>query len=507
MGAQSGEEVAVPHLHATITNRLTHFPNWWLAEGQANSVSGLDSFFSYRVPNWEHTIRAQNGWDGFQTLLEGEVVGTGLFLAKLEGLRQAGYTFTLDDRRKWVEFYRAEDCQLIGREPYQWHREAVEFMRENANCGGIIIGPTATGKTSLAGWAFARLTGMGVFVVNDAALGLQTRAELEAILGEPVGFVGSGKFSVERITVALVQTLDRHHADPRFAVLHGADLMLIDELHVMLHGQMWHTVQRYLPAACFGLTATLDLSVPAVALCAYAMCGPGVYRHTAETARARNEITQGWCYMLDVPTLVDASELHISQVYREHVVENDWLNRFAGELAVAAIKAGYTVVVLVQTHEHVDRMAEVLTNLGVEFLIYSGKQVGKARIAVRNALNQGAANLGLATTGTMTKGISIPRLNFLIDLSQSRKWENSVQRAGRGARNDTGKDHFVYVDIGQKAKVVRGMRKRNLFEVRAKDRRRGLRDVGYVMRSRALDSTNEAGHEAVAVLNHILQTE
>lgn len=497
----------MPHLHATVTNRLTRFPNWWLAEGQANSVSGLDSYFAYRVPGWEHTIRAQNGWDGYETLMDGEFVGTGLFMAKLAGLEQAGYTFTLDDRRQWVEFYRAEDCKLVGREPYPWHLEAVEFMRQHSNCGGVIIAPTATGKTSLAGWAFARLKGSGLFVVNDGALGLQTRAELEQILGEPVGFVGGGKFSVERVTVALVQTLAKHIEDPRFIRLGRRSLMLIDEIHVMLHKQMWDTVQGYLPRACFGLTATLDLNSSAVSQCVYAMCGPGVYQHTAEAARARNEITQGWCYTLDIATLVDASEDHISQVYRQHVVEHDWLNRFAGELAVAAIKAGYTVVILVQVHDHLDRMAEVLDNLGVEFLVYSGKQLGKARIQVRNALNQGAANLGLATTGTMTKGISIARLNFLIDLSQSRKWENSVQRAGRGTRNDSGKDHFVYVDIGQKAKTVRGMRKRNIFEVRAKDRRRGLREVGYVMRSRVLDSTNEAGNEAVTVLNHILQTE
>lgn len=497
----------MPHLRAIVSNRFTTFPDWWLADSQANTDSGLDAMFCYRMKGWEHTAQAANGWDGYITLLNGEKVGTGLFLHKRAALEESGYTFEIIENRKYVRFYEEADCALVGREPYPWHRKAVEFIREHANTGGLIIAPTSTGKTSLAGWAFARLQGTGLFVVNDTALGMQTKAELEKILGEPVGFVGAGKFSIERVTVALVQTLAARSKDPRFDRLMNVSLMLIDEVHVMLHKQMWKSILAYVPRVCFGLTATLNLDNAAVALPAYALCGSAVFEYHADEARANKEITEGWAYTFDVPTIVDGTDMNYGQLYNTYVVGFTWLNEFMVHLALAAVAKGYTVLILVKQHDHLDAITAHLERMGAEYLTYSGKQTGGSRIVIRNAIDAGVCPLAVGTTGAITKGISIPRLNFIIDGSQMKAWENTVQRAGRGARLDTGKDHFVYVDLGQSAQKVRGVRKRNLFALHATERRKGLMRTGYKMRHRAIASTHEAETEAASALNFILQLE
>lgn len=497
----------MPRFDVILDNRFAVLPDWWLKDPHFNTDKSLDAYFSYQPKGWEHTIQAANGWDGFVSLLKGERVGAGLFLHRVKALAQQGIHFDIIDNRQWVRFYDASECRLIGRTPYDWHYRAVEFMRENANNGGLVIAPTATGKTSMAGWAFARVAGTGLFIVNDVALGMQTKNELEEILGEPVGFVGDGKFSQQRVTVALVQTLARDNRKADFKRLRNCDLMLIDEVHVMLNNQMWEAVLKYTPRACFGLTATLDLNKSAVALPAYALCGSAVFRYTADDARANGEISEGWGYAFDVATLVDGSGLSYAQLYDQYVVRFDWLNQFVVSLAVQAAQIGYTVLILVKQHSHREALEALLSRAGVAYVTYSGQQSGKVRMVTRAALNSGDAAIGVGTTGTITKGISIPRLNFIIDGSQTKAWENSVQRAGRGGRKNTGKDHFVYVDIGQSAARVRGVKKRNLFALHAAERRKGLQAEGYRMRSRALASTNEATSEAALALDFILQQE
>lgn len=485
-------------VRAIVNNRMTYFPNW------PESAPRLDAYFAYRQPNWQHTQAAADGWDGYVSLLQRERVGTGLFEHVRPALETEGYVFDVTDRRRWIRMWDAGECQLNNREPYEWQKRAVEFIRENGNVGCIVVAPTGTGKTTMVAWAFARLVGRGIFVVDERALGQQTQSALSALLNEPVGFVGDGQFTLARITVATVQTLADHIGDPRFEPLYGASLMVVDEMHVMLNKRMKEVGWSYGALAVVGLTATLDLTTTSTAFPAFALTGSQVFTYLAQEAREAGQLAQGWAYLLDLPALVDGSE-HISRVYKEYVVSHGWLNQFMASLAMQAVQAGYTVVVLVQEHDHIAYIAQELDALGASYLVYSGKQSGKRRIQMRNMLNSGTARIAIATTGTMTKGIDIPNLNFLMDGSQSAKWENSVQRAGRGSRVAGGKDHFVYVDIGQTGVKVRGVTKRNLFALRAKKRREGLKAVGYEMRRRILANTNDPVTEAASVLNYILE--
>jgi superfamily II DNA or RNA helicase len=431
-------------------------------------------------------------------------VGTGLFLHQCPALADAGYTFEWVDRRRFAHFYAAEDCQLKGGvTPYQWQLDAAEFVRENANTGGVIIAPTATGKTLLAALIFGRLAGRGLFLVDDRALGMQAKDELERYLGEGVGFVGDGKFSVGRITVALVQSMALNRNKEEYRRLGECDVMLIDELHVMINNRTWETLLAYQPLAVFGQTATLDLKNTAVAFPAMALCGSAVFEYTAKEARENAQLTQGWAYLIDVPHLMNGTAANYQELYYENVVRFDWLNKFVAALGHHATGLGYTVLILVRQLSHLYLIADELDALGASYVLYSGQQASKERVATRGAMSGGAVKLCVGTTGTITKGISIPALDFIIDAAQSKAWEHTVQRAGRGARNKEGKNHFVYVDIGQVGTKVRGVTTRNLFAKHATDRRKGLKQVGYHLSRFTVDSTNEPQATAVHTLNQI----
>jgi len=495
------------HYQAILTNRYARFPNWWEDGGADDPEAGLDSYFCFQPMGWQHMPAARAGhWDGFISLMDGDIVGTGLFLHQWDKLAEAGFTFDVEDRRVWSSWWDEDGCSLVGKTPHQWQRDAAEFMRLHSNGGGLIVAPTGTGKTLLAAWAFHRLRGRGIFVVDDTALGMQTQIELEELLGETVGFVGDGKFSIGRVTVCLVQSLHRNRNEERYRQLARVSLMLIDEVHVALNNRMDDTLAGYLPQACFGLTATLNLENPAVAFPAYALCGKDVFTYTSQQARDEGHITQCYAYLLSAPRLAEAlHEESYGSLYKRSVVQDEWINTFGASLAVQATAHGYTVVVLVRELEHLDAVATIWEQMGVDFLEYSGRERGKVRTYMRHRLTKGTSNLAVATTGTMTKGTNIPRLSFIIDLAQSKKWENTVQRAGRGSRIVTGKDHFVYVDISQASVKVRGIRKRNIFAGHASQRRAGLRAQGYKIHTRALESTIEPQTEAAHVLNFILE--
>lgn len=472
---------------------------------------GIANYFLYIQPDYQHTPRGRAGWDGVVSLLAGTRVGTGLLLVQLPKILSVyghqGLRVRLEDRRIYARFYAAEDCPLL-KEPRPYQERAYEFMRWNANQGGLLRMITGSGKTLLAAAFFSRLAGRGLFLLDDLGLAWQAKQAIQGALGEEVGIVGDGKRILRRINIGLTQSLGKLLREPEFRKWYGRiDAVLIDELHTMFNELTYRVVAILRPLCCFGLTSTLDETNKPDWYRMASLCGDKMFTYDYTEAIKEGYLTQGFACFLDVFARLEEGNGNESpqEMYRKHVVNQPYVNQFVLCLACIAVEYGYRVLVLTSLRDHTDLLCEMLEAQGIAHEKHDGRQTAISRRLVQQRLHDGAVSLVLASDRTMSKGADIPALDCILDITQGKSGKSSRQRAGRGVRLSEGKDHFLYFDFailpihsGRRAPQT-GLRRAS------RARRADLTKTGYVSMLRTVDSLGDLYNQAASIFEDAIR--
>src|SRR5262249_3598685 len=117
---------------------------------------------------------------------------------------------------------------------------------------GVIALPTGAGKTRVAIAAIFE-TGLPTAVLCPTkVLAAAWVTELRRVLGEPIGLVGDGERTLERVTVLTFESAYRHMdtLGPRFG------LLVVDEVHHFASGARIEALEACAAIARLGLTAT-----------------------------------------------------------------------------------------------------------------------------------------------------------------------------------------------------------------------------------------------------------
>lgn len=497
-----------------IGNRFTKVPR--LGE-RMERVKALYDVLTYETENWFHKkdtfltrvydpVRGEfvdsYRWDGRETYVVGDLLPTGLCLAYWEEIMAHFPGYTVRDEREAVEFHPFDAEGLRGQQDRLLHDLMYRISPEG---GGLMLSATSTGKTFVAGRYFKLLKGRGIFLVDELALGVQTKLDLEECLGEPVGFVGDTERNYQRITVGSAQTL----AKVSLPKLEGADVMIVDEFHTMLNNRTWKVYQKYMPKVVIGMTGTLDVMNETMRYKAYALAGKETTTYTVQQARKDGLVATVHVFYVDIPYFIQDADLCKSpaEIYRLGVVNNEWVNEFIAILLRFAIEDKFGGCAFVRYRDHCDRLADKLAEQGVGCTEYSGRVSKAVRAARRLHRHKNLeSDALLSTTGTMTKGASIGTLSFLVDDSQSSKWESTVQRAGRLLRMHSTKEYAVYVDLGFKGIKHRGIFMPNPYEKAARERRAGMRAEGYADHTKlVVDTSQTPWHEASQIYSTIIK--
>jgi superfamily II DNA or RNA helicase len=169
------------------------------------------------------------------------------FSALVEAVADRGGVLDGDLRLRWQE--RRRDAAMLGLRPYQ-----VQALASWAAFGrrGVIALPTGAGKTRVAIAAICE-TGLPTAVLCPTkALAVAWVEELRRHLDEPIGLVGDGQRSVERITVLTFESAYRRMdtIGDRFG------LLVVDEVHHFGSGARVEALEACAAIARLGLTAT-----------------------------------------------------------------------------------------------------------------------------------------------------------------------------------------------------------------------------------------------------------
>lgn len=469
----------------------------------------LDKLTSYSIPNafymplyhrWETVRKKVNGqwrevqqrvWDGKKHLLKNHQIPLGLVRAIAADLEKHGCQLVLsrtEPLRKEIEpgiYSRALDTLR------DYQIEAFHAMHAAADCGGLVINATGTGKTRTAAAFFESLDpDCCLMIVDELTLLHQAREEMQQVVSSTVGMVGESVFEPKRVTVATIQTLWLHRNDKGFRSWYDSiRFMIIDEIHVQMNHRNFGIVQRLRPQAVYGLTATLELNKADVRVRAHAIAGPVLYKYPLQQGVSEGHLTPVVVLRTRFQGKPSGDNIRwnpyarfqFSKIYDECIVRDSRRNDLVESIVREAYEHGHSIIVLVERIEHLRLLEKRLEDLNPE-LVWGGKKSSE-RIESKRKFEEGETRL-ILTNKVFKKGVDIKRVDVGIDAAGMKSANDAVQKAGRMVRLCEGKDLALYFDISDVG---------NRFEKNSRSRVRAFQSAGIPVLKLVLHGTVPRG--------------
>lgn len=439
----------------------------------------LKNYWSYSVPGYRFMPQYKyGGWDGRVSFLKHNRVPAGLFRATYKEI-QKEHPIQFDiakDFPKLKAFSPGIPASTDERWAYQ--PVCVEAMTTAVSRGGgIVLSATATGKTAMAAMFFSRLPYTCLFVVDQLDLLYQSQKELAQWLGEAVGVVGDSSYDPKRVTVATIQTLHKHVDDPRFLQWYKqVQIVIVDELHEQLAHRNFEVLHEIRPIARYGLTATLQLQKKEIRTRAYAFAGPVLFEFPVAEGIEAGALTEGRVLQLRFGWQ-PGEYANYREEYDSQVLHNEEKMAACQNLVSMLLAHQRHVLLLVQRVAHVQRLSKAFSAT-VHRIAY-GEIDKVSRASSREEFERGEVNLIIANQ-VFKKGVSIRRIDVILDMAEMKSKNDALQKFGRGLRLHPDKTGLLYIDFGTQGN--------NRFSKAAKSRLRAFKSAYLPVRAVNIDT-------------------
>lgn len=444
-------------LRIVLTNR------WAIFKCSPERQQKLKKYFKYHPKGYEFAPSYKEGaWDGCINLLLRGRVPSGLFL-KMQARLEQKYSLRITDQRIVLAFNKSGITD-VTKEDRVYQSECLKVMKE-CSTGGIILIGTGGGKTFIAGQYFKDLKGNGLFIVDELLLLEQTRLEFESVIGEKIGIIGKSQFNPERISVATIQTLQKHRKTLAFRKWFiTLETVMIDEFHIAMNKRNIDVVYQIKPRVVFGLTATLQLDKPEIAFPAYALAGPVIFEYSIQQGVEDKHMTQGVVCCVEFKdslrkptpgywTVVKKERTWInpwtrSSEYRFHICLNKSRNDMIESLVREGLKRDERIIVLVERINHLKVLIERFKDVNHRVLCGDKKLSGTGIVRLKALKDMDAGKVPLIIANrVMGKGANVKTVTVVIDGTALPGHDNAIQRYGRGVRKADGKHELLYINI------------------------------------------------------------
>jgi superfamily II DNA or RNA helicase len=306
---------------------------------------------------------------------------------------------------------------------------------------GVVVGPCGCGKGEMIVATVGRLGLPTLVLVAQVEQATELVARVEARLGVKAGLVGAGEQRVERITVALVQSLDEAHLEQlrdRFEVV------IVDEAHHAAADSYRAVLCGLRARRWYGFTATIDRE-DGLRPFVHHFLGPVVYEVTrAELEAAGRSLTPRleqvrtrfrfpYASQDDWHALLEALEIDVG---RNELIAGVVVREAGGELCA----------VLTGRVEHAKILAAMLEARGLRVALLHGAVAKKARARLLEVARGGGVDVVVGTQ-LLDEGIDVPRLARVFLTWPGRAEGRLVQRIGRALRPHAEKGEPVIFDF------------------------------------------------------------
>lgn len=451
----------------------------------------IDDETSYKIHGrWYAKTYKRGHWDGIKRFREFDRkrklyrFPTGFLARVTKALDAIDYPYALDDSAR--EFLDSEAVYEFGdirldQGIYSYQGELLDAALAHGR--GIIKAATGAGKTEIGGGIFASYGDAPcVWLTHRLALLHQTRDRLAERLQQPIGIIGDGRVEPQRITVAMVQTLNKRKGEEAIErTLQQAKVVIGDEVH-HLESESWFGVFSRLTAPHrFGLTATACTDGAGISL--IGMTGEIIAEINAKELIERGVLVQPKIWFTRVPGEGKIENAAWQTVYSKGIVHSVPRNEQIVHVARVFASEKKNGVTLVRRINHGNLLADMMCRGGVRAQFLHGKVSKDDRARMLDQLWDGKLDQVVAQDQILGEGVDMPLLATVINASGMRGGgsarnsaehevgRGTIQFLGRGLRRAPGKAFFEYVDISDRChKFLSGA---------ARERVRALEDEGY----------------------------
>jgi superfamily II DNA or RNA helicase/very-short-patch-repair endonuclease len=317
---------------------------------------------------------------------------------------------------------------------------------------GVLAATTAFGKTVVAAWLIAERRVNTLVLVHRRQLLDQWVERLSTFLNVPqkaIGRIGGGRNKpTGRIDVAVIQSLVRRGVVDDRVGTYGH--LIVDECHHVSAHSFEQVARRAKSRFVLGLSATVtrkDGHQPII----FMQCGPIRHRVDAKAQAALRPFRHSVivCPTSFAPAATEAADARVEfQALYTALAENDVRNRAICDSVVEAVQTGRSPLVLTERHEHLERLAALLSGRVRHIVILRGGSGKKARQAVVDqmaAIPVTEERVLLGTGKYIGEGFDDARLDTLF-ITLPISWRGTIaQYVGRLHRLHDGKrDVRVY---------------------------------------------------------------
>lgn len=344
----------------------------------------------------------------------------------------------VDNRRRLPEM----DCTFHGRlRPYQ--QDAVDAVLRHSF--GVLEAGTGSGKTVMALNIIAARRQPTLIIVHNKELLHQWRERIREFLHLEAGQAGDGRYDIQPVTVAIVNTARRHldSLPEKFGQI------IVDECHRVPASLFTDVVSSFDSYFMLGLSATAFRREDDLTQLIYTYMGDRVHgvnrRVLAETgAVVRPELVQRptafrYGFHGDYAKLIKA------------LAANETRNNQIADDIADIVRAGHegTVLVVSDRVTHCEVLQRKLAVHGLESALLTGKIPADQRSRIVEEVREGKVRVLISTLQLIGEGFDCPGLTTLV-LSTPIKFEGRLlQVVGRIMRPSESKKAQVvdYVDL------------------------------------------------------------
>lgn len=429
-------------------------------ECEPGIAQSLSDKFSFLIPNarFHPAVKAKR-WDGVFRLfsVRTHLLYRGLMHYVIEFCKEHDFTYTVDaalmPKSTAITGVDAKEFISSLKLPEKFEQRDYQidaFVKCINNGRGLFILPTGSGKSMVIYWLTQYYDTKTLIIVDSLNLIHQMKSDFAEYGYDPelvhLIYSGQDKTSLKPIYLTTWQSAVKQ---PKgwFAQF---GLVIGDEAH-QYEAKSFKTILESLTTCPhrFGFTGTLS-----GAKCNQ-MVLEGLFGQYHKSVSTANLIDSGHLSPVEVNCIIlkyphtDKRALGTQATYQEElefIYTNDKRNKFIRKLACKL--KGNTLLLFQRVEQHGIPLYKDLQN-ETEVPVYyvSGMVEGKEREEIRKIVNTHKNSITVASVGTFSKGINIPKIDNIVMASPTKSQIRVLQSIGRGLRKSEGKENCKIYDI------------------------------------------------------------
>lgn len=343
--------------------------------------------------------------------------------------------------------------RLADKTLFDYQGEAVKaFLKAKR---GVLRLPTGSGKTLTSIAIFKSLNIPTLWITHRTNLMHQTGdAFIEAIpeLRQRMGYIGEGEYNPAFLTIATTQSIHaalKSRPAQTKQLLNKFKLLVIDEAHRMKAKSFFETAllcqQAYYRLA---LTATPFMRSDASEnMTLVGTTGNIFYEVTPKYLMDRGLLSQPLFKFITVNSEpVMAKSRDWNAIYNLGIVENRIRNKLIASAAQQLCKLNRKPLIITQRLNHISLIKQQTDELGLNFIVVSGKDCSETRTTIINYLRNGKID-GIICSSIFDEGLDAKEINAVVLAGGGKSAPLLYQRVGRSTRARAEGDSSIIIDF------------------------------------------------------------